>query len=289
MMVNNEIIVSKLSLYKQFKTSHGYLQQRLRSHEEGSELESNYYNLLVYLLTTNENHTVLKLHEGDFWNIYNNINTAERTQWLRQEFRFILGILNSRSSKLNKSSSLWFWMKKLCIANIFNNKTSSVSVDDDFHMLIECMALSCKLHFANYYCHGFIKWVAVVTLAMRSSMIDTNAADASLMNIYQSIKQLAMAHLQDVSLWTTLGLLIRLLAGDIETRLQSFVLEEYNMIVDQCNILDKYHQYDRLNQSTGINIKLIKKEVEYSDLRHYLDTVQCHYKTPYTILNGLNE
>lgn len=285
LVVENEIIVAKKNLYKHFALAHTSLQQRLLRTETDavSDPEDDYYALLLYLLTTNENHTVLRLHETDFWRVYYSRSGEHQRQWLRNEFRFILGVLNSRSSRINKSSSLWFWMKKLSIMCIFS-KLSTANGDDqvfaDLDMLVECITSSSKLHFANYYCHGFIKWT--VSVSLRVSIV-SGSIDARILNLYNLVKQLAMSHLRDVSLWTTLRVLLRLLSGHRETQLHQFVCEEYNMLLQQLST------HTQLSPENTAHPSLLELETELTHLKLYLDSVQCGYKTPYAVLQDIDQ
>lgn len=112
------------------------------------------------LAITNENHTVINIHEKVVSRIL--IPKTEKVftnllfdpeNFLRKEIAIIELLLNSNNNKLNKSSSLWQLYKKLFL---FSQKDSSETLE----RFVNTALVSAKLHSINYYAWNFIRWIS---------------------------------------------------------------------------------------------------------------------------------
>lgn len=157
----------------------GYLQ---RLAEE--KLWEVYLVTVGYLLTTNENHTIVQLHYDVLMLLAKGNN---RTLALAQEFELISGLVNSRLKRINKSSSLWFLMKKLTVDFVYQDAKL-------YNLLLQRAFKSLELHFANYYAANFINWLIRYNI--------TTGTDNS--TIREILVCHARAKLTDVSIWTCL-------------------------------------------------------------------------------------
>lgn len=167
-----DIGLSKLVYLRMFK------QVWTQWHEWDKETMENtwelYYMTIGYFVTTNENHTLLLLHEKLV-----NLLIIEDPQFINKEINLISTLLCSRLKRINKSSSLWFLLQKL------------IQQENDFNMelIVERVFLSCQHHFANYYANNFLKFL------IRDGYGDI---------IGGKLLLACKSNLRDVSLWSTL-------------------------------------------------------------------------------------
>lgn len=157
----------------------GYLQQLT-----ADKLWEVYLVTVGYLLTTNENHTIVQLHYDALMLIAKGDN---RMLVMSREFELISGLVNSRLKRINKSSSLWFLMKKLTVDFVHHDAKL-------YSLLLQRTFKSLELHFANYYAANFINWLIRYNLA-------TGTDNSTIRDLLVSH---ARAKLTDVSIWTCL-------------------------------------------------------------------------------------
>lgn len=112
------------------------------------------------LAITNENHTVINIHEKIIKKILENQSECVFTNllfdprtFLGKEVAMIELLLNSNNNKLNKSSSLWHLYKKLFI---FSQDQSN----EYLQRFVDTALVSAKLHSTNYYAWNFLRWVS---------------------------------------------------------------------------------------------------------------------------------
>ena len=162
-----------------------------------SQLEELYYMTLGYMITTNEHSTIIALHE----------KLVKKLGNYEYDLEIVSCFLTCRMKRINKSSSLWHWLKKLTIIHITNGQ--------DVLLLLHRALVSCELHFANYYGNNYLQWLIIVC---KLKGIDLNEFEVMLIN-------LCRAHLLDSSLWGTLKVLF-----NPDNGLVDYVSEEYNRI-----------------------------------------------------------
>lgn len=116
------------------------------------------------LLTTNENHTAINIHDDIVWRLLYceqiaNANTVlSKDTFLRNELFFLRTLLNSDVNKLNKSSSYWHLLKKLFIFVHGTNSWSGI----ERNFFIDTVLVSAKMHRSNYYAWNFLRFMTNV-------------------------------------------------------------------------------------------------------------------------------
>lgn len=207
-----------------------------------------------YLLTTNENHTIVELHYEVLMLLVQikdgNGNKQNGNQGvLVAEFEFISGLINSRLKRINKSSSLWFLMKKLTIMFIQQDPKL-------YDLLVERAFKSLELHFANYYAANFIKWL------IRYNIL-TGKDNSSIRHHLQAH---CRAKLTDVSIWTTLEVYLTASLG-LEPDILQYTAEESAV-------------RNPVTSSTGIQDqqKFVEEQIQW------LLAAECSVITPYRCL-----
>ena len=253
-------------------------------HNDRGKLVNTYYMTLGYLLTTNENHTIIKLHELTFWQLWR--TSSNRRQFLLSEFEILTVLTSSRLKRINKSSSLWLMVKKIAIALIFQEIVDSQVPDtiELYQVLVNRILKSCEIHFANYYASGFLKWCIRFNFILykntdsktiRESMAEINAL------ILKGLVLLCHQKLTDVSLWTTLEVYLRECNRELSS--SEHTIDEYNMIIDQLSTLGMAG-LTKINRMSG---KMMPEfDVEDFQLQQisWLLKVNCSSLSPYVAL-----
>lgn len=163
-----EVICYKSTLISIFKENHKFIEKYLPDLNfntiVGNTTKVNYidfYNVTVgLLLTTAENKTNFNLHSDVFFIIWNNIKYEdEKFEFLLKETFIIQRLLTCSLNKINKSSSLYIWYRKLFILwqHIHNQHYNKNIEKLIFNSKI--FIQSGKQHFANYYCWNTAKWI----------------------------------------------------------------------------------------------------------------------------------
>lgn len=253
-------------------------------YNDNEKLMNTYLMTLGYLLTTNENHTIIRLHEVTFWQIWKTFPKSR--QFLLSEFEILTAYISSRLKRINKSSSLWMMVKKIAIALIFH-EIADAKVEDSvelYKVLVNRILKSCEIHFANYYASRFLKWCIRFNFtlykntenkAIREAMVEMNEI------ILNSLVVLCHQKLSDVSLWSTLEVYLR----ECSSRLNSseYAIDEYNMVIDQLTKLSSadFTQIDTLREQ---NMPQFDVEKFQLDQISWLLKANCSIVTPYKAL-----
>lgn len=236
-----EIGLTKKTYLRIFKESH-YV---FHNHYEGrlnldrlsrSELDELYYMTLGFLITTNEHSTIIALHEA----------LVQRLKSHEYDLEIISCFLTCRMKRINKSSSLWHWLKKLTLIRI--NK------GEDVDNLLQRALVSCKLHFANYYANNYLQWVITVCRSKRIGLSD----------FQEPLINLCRAHLLDSSIWRTLKIYFRL-----DEKLVDYMAEEYNRLT---------------GSHLSKNVVWTNYDDVITNLFEWLLRLQCNYTTPFCML-----
>ncbi|CUM49463.1 unnamed protein product [Debaryomyces tyrocola] len=253
-------------------------------HNDREKLINTYYMTLGYLLTTNENHTIIRLHELTLWQIWK--TSPNSRQFLLSEFEILTVLISSRLKRINKSSSLWLMVKKIAIALIFHEIVNAEvpGTIELYQVLVSRILKSCEIHFANYYASGFLKWCIrfnfilyknTDSTSIRASMVEMNAM------ILNNLVQLCHQKLTDVSLWTTLEVYLR----ECNRKLSSseHTIDEYNMIIDQLTTLGKA---DLIKINTLTEKVMAEFDVQDFQLQqiNWLLKANCSALSPYVAL-----
>ncbi|CAK7891168.1 hypothetical protein CAAN1_01S03906 [[Candida] anglica] len=264
-----EIGIPKKTFLKIFKESHSYW----HSVNAGDISLNTYYCTFGYLLTTNENHSIIRLHEVILLRMLSKATEREKSQILLQEFKIIIALLTSRLKKINKSSSLWLWLRKLSITMVFNplfNGNQTADAFEKFKILIDSAIKACELHFSNYYAASSLRWFIRMVYNHNYELEEY---------AQQKLIEACHRHLTDSSLWSVLGLLVN------EPEGLDYAIEEYNSFVDQISphisgiqkiqfkpdqTHHHHHQYHR-SDTSGVSQSQTK----------WLLAVKCTIFTPY--------
>ncbi|AGO10185.1 AaceriAEL288Wp [[Ashbya] aceris (nom. inval.)] len=139
------------------------------------------------LFTSYENRSALNMHERLF---LERMDSSEAAKSLDQEIKYVEALLTSNIGKLNKSSSLWIWYRKLVVLQREMFTTAHQRV-------IEVCRQSAELHFANYYCWNTLRWYYDV--------LEWSNEDVT--PLREMVRAFAFSHLRDVSAWDALSYL----------------------------------------------------------------------------------
>ncbi|CUM67178.1 uncharacterized protein PRCAT00004871001 [Priceomyces carsonii] len=216
-----------------------------------------YLMTLGYLISTNENHTIFNIHELVVMKLY----YRKGRSFLLDEFNIMTSFASSRLKKINKSSSLWFWIKKLTLLLVFSQSGTDEESVTLYRKLIDRTLKSASLHFANYYAFNFFRWLHQLNCVLGYKSINQYMLEELLLKCHQSLK--------DVSVWDTL--LVVLLGEPKDFR---FAVEEYNYIAHAYSLNEI--QYEEVKMKN--NEELILRELSW------LLNVKCPYETPYISL-----
>lgn len=248
-----------------------------------------YVMTLGFLLTTNENHTIIKLHETIIWIWVKHLKGA--SDLMRNEWDIVTTLLSSRLKRINKSPSLWYWMKKLSVVLIFDKiigDERDYSSEEDplsiYFLLLDRCFESCRLHLSNYYAGNFLKFcIRLNNILLRSELQDSSRVSLREVNDYIETKLVHSCHenLADVSLWTTLEALLES-AGTVSASFD-YTVDEYNNVVRQLGQPHQIHThtltFSILEKAPSMDIKLFVR----TQLAWLLG-VNCSVKTPYISL-----
>ncbi|AMD21813.1 HFL043Cp [Eremothecium sinecaudum] len=247
-----EVICFKKTFLKIFTECHSKLTELL-DHNSNLELDV-YLGTIGLLFTTFENRTILNLHESLFLDM---VNSIDGDKSLRKEIRLVEALLSSNLSKLNKSSSLWLWYKKLVVLQREKNFNSEIQV------VKTCLA-SAELHPSNYYSWNMLRWYCDIVR-------EENNRD----HIFHNIRKFAFSHLKDISAWEMLS---HFYLGNWD-----YNASEYRRLAVRFNI----HHCDKLGiQGEGEDITC-KISTLITTLADYIDLCEVSEWPPYLTLYKL--
>ena len=163
---------------------------------------------LAYLLTTHENHTMMRLHRDAVLHL-----AATNPSVLHDEFKFVVALVTSRLRKLNKSPMLWHWLRQLSVAiGVFEPGLPHLA------RLLEAVLALCEVHFANYYAADFGRWCVRVL----------RATNAPLQQFTDNLVAQCRRHLTDVSVWSLLQVVVN--PGPHELAATAWAVASYNSL-----------------------------------------------------------
>lgn len=245
-----EIALNKRTYLAIFKQAHDYWHD-CRSQFKSIETQStdklwDLYKVTVsYLLTTNDHHYIVGIHENILTELYNRGEPI-----LDTELEIISTLISSKMRKVNKNSLLWHLMKKLTTIN--------GTVDE---ITIYRIFKSCQYHPCNYYASEFLIWLVRVRrlLGQDNELIE------------QLLVKSCRSDLLDVSLWITLKQYLQIN--------NEVVISDYNVMVDDVNSKFKSHiSHLVAKQHLEDHSHLISTQL------NWLFTIKCQNETPYILL-----
>lgn len=168
-----------------FKTAHDYF------NHHGLQLPpvlfECYYASLAMLMTTNDHHTMWRIHGKTI-----ELLKKESPDLLLRNFRWFAWLAALRLKRINKNTVVFHWIRQLaCQLGLEQNREI---VD-----LIICSTLqSMKVHFSNYVAGYTLQWLI-------RRLHDSGNYDRWAVVICESLRTTCRQNLADVSLWVTYG------------------------------------------------------------------------------------
>lgn len=272
-----DIGMTKKTYLQIFIEAHTYWHHLIlpkKLHSEGklkdlltSELYDIYFSTLGYLVTTNENHTIVRLHELCLLEL----EEKRDVSILELELKFLTCLVNSKLKRINKSSSIWFLIKKIALRLIFSDLTNTQT---QYKMLVDRTFKSIELHFANYYASSFLKW-----------LIRYNYQLSGQVHILQDIQnrilglliEEAHSKLSDFSLWSSFETYLRVHGGVEDDNAYTYLQEEVSFIT-QRDLRWEPRQPDDIH----LLLVLIDEQISW------LIRIECAVVTPFkSLMNPL--
>lgn len=196
------------------------------------EIFNIYLMTIGFLISTNDNHSNNQIHENVTFELYNKIGE----KFLLKEFKFILTLLGSKLNSINKSSTLWFWMKKISIILIFDKIIKGKIVLNEVERLLESLMLSFQFHYANYYAGGFLRWFIDMTQYLIINIKVSNnfkfLCDFKKI-LLERLNKLCKKKTSDITIWSLLSYMLK---SKLKENID-YVLIEYNRLAKNINFL----------------------------------------------------
>lgn len=249
-----DLAVSKKTYLAIFAEAHAILDNLGYKHDleliSSLQLWTLYFATISILLTTNEHSTVWRLHVGVFLELH-----RQGEDILRKELDYCTFLATSRLKRVNKSSMLFTWIRRLSVLYIEDTEVSK--------LLIRRLLRSLEIHFANY-CVGFtLQWLIRVFHSKQNGELFHYLGDR--------LRCACRSHLSDVTLWETYSLWLHV---DSDT----YAVDLFNE-----DALFWKGQKICVNKLEIFPVKLGNDETVYTDLC-WLVKAQCPYLTPYLTL-----
>ncbi|ODV62586.1 Ecm9p ASCRUDRAFT_7135 [Ascoidea rubescens DSM 1968] len=195
-----------------------------------------FYATIGLMLTTYEYHTCLNVHELMLKKYIkkhlNDKNYLSIITLLVKELNLLRLLLNSKLSNINKSSSLWLFLKKLYIL-LYNFDSNYLN----YPFIIELILQSCRVHPYNYYAWSFTKWLI--------NFLYYNNDQKLLSLFYTKFNKFSHSHINDNSSWSVLYDLII----PPKSSVVLFTITEYNSILASYNLNSDVFSFPLLPQN----------------------------------------
>lgn len=200
---------------------------------------------LALMLTTHENHTVLVAHEAAV--------TQLHVPWT-EEFEFVTTLVSSKLPRINKSSSLWHWVKK--VAGHFGPDLP------EYTTLIRRTLVSMRHHPSNYYASAYLKHLIRINWALGPDRVDEL--------LLTELLALGHQNLTDVSVWSSIQTCLRVQSNSDDTEAERYAREYVkNASAWHASQQKVPHGFDRLRARE----------------RTWLKEVGCQAQTPFRCLD----
>ncbi|CAL9729314.1 protein Ecm9p [Monosporozyma unispora] len=199
-----EVVCYKSTFIGIFKEAHQFMRQYLTDLDFQTYLNTNTNYLTFYqvtiglILTTAENKTNFNLHNDIFFVIWNNLKSkVEKIDFLLKETFIITRLLTCSSNKVNKSSSLYIWYRKLFILWQGFLKEDHDGNIDKLLLTSRLFLASGKQHLANYYSWNTSRWI-----------FDNLELKPLKQTFINDVKSFCFQSFSDCSSWDTLSYMI---------------------------------------------------------------------------------
>lgn len=203
--------LSKKTYLAIFREGHMYFERGMAANACQSRLDTlwdRYFASVAVLTTTNEHMSAWHVHEDTVWALYAELGLL----FLVQESAFTMALATSKLARINKSSVLWCWIRKLFVAGAFVRPLSWTTPQ-----FIEHILQALEVHFQNYAAGFTAAWIVQCHFVCETV---ANGAAGEFLYVLEMVRRRCMERVTDVSLWTLLG---TLLLGKVDSN----VLEDY--------------------------------------------------------------
>ncbi|RCK67068.1 Protein ECM9 [Candida viswanathii] len=248
-----DIGLTKKSYLAMFKQCHDYWYTYLEKETSlnqlsRAQLEELYLMTLGYLVTANDHHSIMNLHE----------DVVKRLGNHETDIEIVSCFLTSHLKRINKSSLLWNWMKKLTVMQVYRQPLALL-----YRKIMARAFRSCKTHYMNYYANNFIHWVMLINL--RVLYLDDGGV------LFTELQRQCRDNLLDSSLWTNFKNYIDCLYGTADTEYANDELERI------CKVYG-------VEVHTDTHITTADPEELILDEAEWLIKVDCKHISPYELL-----
>lgn len=257
---NCEIGITKKGYLQLFSEGHTYFEHAIArgatddvAAMDQQDLEHLHLATLALLTTTNEHTTAWRLHEAV---VAERLRRLPASRVLEDEYAYVTALAASRLPKINKSSVLWTWLRKLALLAVFREFH-----EDRLVRFVATCLRSMEVHFANYSAGFTLLW------ALTAASTHKAYTPGLFLGL---VRTQCRQTLTDVSLWHVFGLLLR---GHPLRRL----LESYNVLC--ADVRERF----------GVEIACLKAAdlpsvgfaLEAAEELQWLLKVNCKIRTPY--------
>lgn len=254
-----EIGLTKKTYLRMFTEAHTYFGGTFPTLEEipdmsDSDLLNLYFATLALLVTTNEYHTVWRIHECVVFE-----GTRRKyfgDDFYVQDLHFCTALATSRLARVNKSSTLFLWIRKLTIL-VFENERLLTYV-------ILRLLKSMQLHFANYCASFTLQWIIELLHYRGELPVWKNT-------ILVPLRKQCRLSLKDISMWRTLSCLL-------SPQGNAYATEHYAALSEKVS--------EDLGESMQVREEQKGELPDFSDSSVFFDLewllkVECSVYTPY--------
>jgi len=180
----------------------------------------------------------------------------------------IQSLLTSTRNSLNKSSSLWYWYRKLYI---LIKQHTSILEETLSKLWISTFKNSAELHKCNYYCWNTARWFFDIVPSLKVKT-----------DIFEMTKDFCFKHVSDCSSWDTLGYIT---SQHLENNMFNFT--NYEFLLRRYKLDGNVKVYtDTINLSTPIALDLGVESI-VRDLILYVDSLSVKDWTVFLCLSRI--
>ncbi|PIS54184.1 hypothetical protein CJI97_003884 [Candidozyma auris] len=223
------------------------------------ELEKLYMATNGILLTTNDHFTVWRTHRDV---VLEMLRRGDKGA-IERDFTYTMFLATSKLKRINKSSVLFTWIRKLFVA-LSNDKNVA-------KLLIFRLLRSMEVHFANYYAGFTTQWLVQV--------LQAKADEEILLFLGKNLREKCRTHLGDVTLWGCYSMWLN------ASKLDHFALQQFKE--DERFWRNEGIKVEELDIDSSGSRKPVIVDVD-ADL-DWLLKVQCPRYTPFECLYNATE
>ncbi|GEQ67644.1 hypothetical protein JCM33374_g1309 [Metschnikowia sp. JCM 33374] len=191
-----EIGIPKKAYLAIFTEGHSFFQGKYPSAKNvrnmsQHELECVYIACIALLSTTNDHSTIWRVHESVVLELAGR-SGGSGSSWVKKDFTYMIALATSCLDKINKSSVLWHWLRKLAVVCVFRDFSNS-----KFYIFCKHVLRSMDAHFANYAAGFTLVWLVQVARSLELHFDE--------MAVLSLLREYSRKRLGDISLWTAFG------------------------------------------------------------------------------------